>query len=262
MIGSRQCLFCDNSADTKEHLWPDWILRILKGARPIRQVLGKSPPNEFHGDVRIRCVCRGCNGGWMSSLEETVKPFLSQLIHGASLALDARQQELTSIWALKVAMVLETVNTTTARCYARNECEQLRVNSLIPERSMIWLGRISESGVFAAGTYLWLYVDDLPEPHYGCVTTLTVGHLAIQVLTAHFSAQYQSVTMQVRCLGGEFWNDALIGICPAPGRSVSWPPALTFTPRGPLRFVELRDRFKTGTSMWKRNCTYEKDGAD
>src|SRR5216683_917070 len=68
----KQCLFCDNVADTKEHLWSDWILQGLKRVHPIRQVIQKSEPREFYGDVRIKCACSTCNHGWMTDLENSV----------------------------------------------------------------------------------------------------------------------------------------------------------------------------------------------
>jgi hypothetical protein len=101
------CLFCDNQADTKEHLWPDWALQGLNRVHPIRQVIQKSEPKEFHGDVRMKCVCAGCNHGWMSDLENSVRPVVGAMVQDIAVTIDVEAQGTISRWVTKTAMVLE-----------------------------------------------------------------------------------------------------------------------------------------------------------
>ena len=63
----RQCLFCDQPANTKEHVWPDWILERLKGERKII-VAGERDgrPLRVTGikpELKARFVCATCNNG-------------------------------------------------------------------------------------------------------------------------------------------------------------------------------------------------------
>jgi hypothetical protein len=242
---ARQCLFCSNAASTKEHLWADWILRSLSPrTEPIRAVIGKSAPKEFHGDVRIKCVCAQCNHGWMSALEATVKPFVGAMIHDISLTLTTEQQKPIAIWVTKTAMVLEATMRKDAQFYTRNECEELRLHSVIPDRSLLWLGRISQSGVFASGTHIWLQDNVGKAACDGQVATFTVGHLAIQILTIRIPPQNRPQLVRTVCRDGP-WDNSLLGIYPT-NQTVTWPPRLAFDVRGPLFFAALRDRWKLG----------------
>jgi hypothetical protein len=244
---SRQCLFCPNPADSKEHLWPDWILQSLKHRVPIRQNIGKSPAKDFSGPVRIKCVCRKCNSGWMSQLEGRAKPIIGALMHDVSFTLDRTQQETVSAWVVKTAMILEATDMRTRTpCYTQHECEQLRLHSSIPTRSMGWLGRFSASGLLATGTDIWLDIGEVPKAARGCVTTIVVGHLALQVLTAHIPQQYDGRAFDITCIGNS-WEDLLVDIWPTSLR-VTWPPKLSFTNGGPRPVISLRDRWKYGTA--------------
>lgn len=241
---SRPCLFCPNAATTKEHLWSDWILKSIPPRKhPIRATIGKAAPREFYGDIRVRCVCGPCNHGWMSALESMVKPFVGAMIHDLSISITPEQQKTIAVWALKTAMVLEaTISQAGHRLYTRSDCEQLRTHSVIPDRSLLWLGRISESGVFASGTHIWL-VDNVTRSCDGQVSTFTVGHLAMQVLTIH--APQNAGPVQTICRAGP-WDESLLGIYPA-NQMVKWPPPLSFSVRsGSVLFAQLRDRWKIG----------------
>jgi hypothetical protein len=242
----RQCLSCPNPAVAKEHLWAESILKTLApSVHPMRAVIGKSAPVEFRGDVQIRCVCHGCNNGWMSTLEGTVKTTVGAMIHDISVALSRDDQMAISRWAMKTAMVLEaTIHKDGQRLYTRNECEQLRLHSAIPGRSLMWLGRISDTGLFASGTHVWLDNNLGGATCDGQVATFTIDHLVIQVLTIHIREDDGKPARTV-CRSGP-WDDSLIGIYPF-NQVVIWPPRLTFSTNRPLLFTELRDRWKIGT---------------
>jgi hypothetical protein len=191
--------------------------------------------------VTIKCVCDQCNNGWMSDLEGSVKPFVGAMIHDIALTLTIEHQKLIAVWTTKMAMVLKaTIRHRGHQLYSNRECERLRLESAIPDRSLIWLGRISDSGLFASGTHVWLK-GNFAETYDGQVSTFTVGHLAIHVLTIHVGSPNPMHTI---CRNGP-WDESLLGIYPA-NQTVTWPPHLTFGVRGPLFFASLRDRWKIG----------------
>jgi hypothetical protein len=80
------CLFCrqalTKSMATNEHVIARWLLRQLRiGDRAIRLAgwqRGKQPSLRSHSWSRlvISDVCVNCNSGWLSDLENEVKPFL------------------------------------------------------------------------------------------------------------------------------------------------------------------------------------------
>src|ERR1019366_8129238 len=101
-----KCLFCDNEADSEEHLWPAWILRYQGIALPyVKTIENLVPVSIYVPDVKAKAVCDPCNTGWMSRLETKVGPILKPLIRDISFTLDKRQQEILTRWSAKTGMV-------------------------------------------------------------------------------------------------------------------------------------------------------------
>jgi len=174
---------------------------------------GSSAPVEFSGDVKIKCVCYECNHGWMSDLENRIKPNVSGMVHDLSVSLTIEDQRGIALWAVKTAMVLQgAIAQGRTRFYTTQECEQLRVSSLIPERTLIWVGRLSESALFAAGTHIWQQ-DNLGVTHSGHAATFIVGYLIFQVLSIRVGPQYYGKAARTVCRDGP-WDDSLFGIYP------------------------------------------------
>src|SRR6266851_8074507 len=75
----RSCIFCEGRANSKEDAWPLWLLRRLgvTEAGIIEGQLGKQAPTTWrtaHAKLTVRFVCTSCNNGWMSQLQQRVKP--------------------------------------------------------------------------------------------------------------------------------------------------------------------------------------------
>ena len=98
-----------------EHVFPDWILRHFrigdqvispqawKGTSVVSAVR-RHPLAAF----RLGGICAGCNNGWMSALEQNVKPSLLALSKGERHLSDLThlEQRTLSRWAAKTALVL------------------------------------------------------------------------------------------------------------------------------------------------------------
>jgi hypothetical protein len=63
------CIFCGAPADSREHLFPDWVgeeFRRRFGPVDVRDRTG--PYGTIIGapkvNIRIKCVCADCNNGW------------------------------------------------------------------------------------------------------------------------------------------------------------------------------------------------------
>ncbi len=215
---------------------------------PIRHSIGKSRPALLATpELKSMCVCRECNNGWMSCLESTSKPLIGSLMHDVSLWLQTAQQSAVAAWSMKTAMVVESV----ARhgrtpCYSRQQRERLRADSLIPMRTNIWLARFSGSSIGAFGSDIWLDLEGVPKAANGCAITLIIGHLAIQILSAHVRPEYNDSAIEVRPMDGP-WDRLLARIWPV-GSTVIWPPAMTFTNHGTLCIAKLLNRWKIGNA--------------
>lgn len=88
------CLFCENPAGNREHLWPKWI-HERKNFGPIRHKIGNRP-EKIVGDPEqtIKTVCSVCNNGWMSQLEDENKPIIASMFSDLTIPLDEGQQAL------------------------------------------------------------------------------------------------------------------------------------------------------------------------
>ena len=118
----RQCLFCENSADSLEHVLPQWLLRALAPDSAGRMPAKSGFFHEFDGysmtrdldslSFKTRRVCAKCNNGWMAELEGDVQLFLSPLVEDAaadfpssSITRLQENAECLSVWLAKTALL-------------------------------------------------------------------------------------------------------------------------------------------------------------
>ena len=245
---AKQCLFCANEANSKEHLWSDWILQRL-GTQPTRIKIGKAPPTTMdHSVVEVRCVCSlPCNGGWMSALESENIPVIGRLMESTPTPLDAAQQTSLALWAVMKAMVLDAVNAKKrGHFFTRNECEALRLHRRIPDQTGVEIGAYVRKGYSADGTIIWLDFPNAPKAAKVSVTTFVIGHLVIQVVTAHPEPEHKNTRVgNIGIRDGE-WNKLLFPIWPIGTRPVTWPPQMTFSNSGPSSIATLQNRWRIG----------------
>jgi hypothetical protein len=249
---TRSCIFCGRTADSKEHLWPAWIHRRVRTRESVRTQIGKTPHAwTTNPEIKIKSVCTDCNNGWMSALENRSIPTLGSLVQDLTVPLDAAQQELISIWAVKTIMVLESADETRTLFYTAAERQNMMSNETIPAATSIpalttiWIGRYFGNALHAGGTDFKIYPSDvIPEGGNGSVGTIIVGHLCIQVLTLRFSPKNGDGAVTVNPKKGR-WDELLLCIWPAT-KSVTWPPALNFTNTGDFSIATLMDRWRIG----------------
>lgn len=78
----------------------------------IVEMEGQEQSVEFRGErlpftTEVRCVCKGCNEGWMHELETSAEPILAPLIQGKSQGWHEWRQAIAATWAFKTAIMLE-----------------------------------------------------------------------------------------------------------------------------------------------------------
>jgi hypothetical protein len=186
----------------------------------------------------------------MSILETGCIPLIGCLAQDISTPLDNSHQSLLTVWALKTAMVTDSTNKTTRNLfYEKGEREALRTNYTIPARTKVWIGRASKSSLAAIGTDIWLDLLPTRKVAKGSVTTIVVGHLAIQVLSIHVlpNIVHDGAITAVQPKPGR-WDESLAPVWPIGSRPVTWPPKLTFDTQrgGPISIAALVDRWKMG----------------
>jgi hypothetical protein len=115
---ARVCIFCGVKADSYEHVFPDWINNVVLGeefeSQHVQVEYGEVAKQRSYqtnkaASLRAKIVCEVCNGGWMSDLEREASALLEPLMRGVRTTLDMPQQLLAAQWAIKTAMVGETI---------------------------------------------------------------------------------------------------------------------------------------------------------
>jgi hypothetical protein len=240
------CIFCPSPADSKEDLFPRWILRRVNTREPLRRQVGTAPP-EITDDqeVRIPCVCQECNNTWMSRMETTVKKFMGPMIDDFSLTLDRQYQQNLSEWAVKCAMCIDTLDAR-PRFFTESECKAFRQKRTIPDRTLVFAARFTGRSLDTNGVEFTLIEpgtgDLLVRGH---VFTVMVGHLVLQVLSWHPEPQHKDKTVRLRATDGP-WDRLAIQVWPNEKKVQNWPPVMSLsTVVGVTHYGYFRERFRS-----------------
>jgi len=243
------CIFCSNPANSKEDMFPRWILERVKTREPLSRRIGDTRPVVTEEqEVRIPCVCGACNNGWMSRLERKCKPIIGSLLEDLSLALDAQHRKFLSEWALKTAMVCDACGGR-ARFFTDAECHAFKSNNRqIPDGTGVWAGRFTGRTLSAIGGEFSLDSPTTKGVGRGYVFTVCVGHLIFQVLSLHKQPEIATVTITASPIK---WETFLISLWPPlkpKTQKLTWPPqnnfALDENPNlGNLHYARLVDRW-------------------
>ena len=112
---ARACIFCGGTKMSKQHIWPAWAARMLNEVGPWRHVTQierdgeRLEPRSWLRDPfeeTTKAVCRACNNGWMSALEDRAKPHLEAMLRLQTQELHPEGQRTLAAWALQTALIL------------------------------------------------------------------------------------------------------------------------------------------------------------
>jgi len=115
-MSDRRCLFCGATVGgaerAREHVVPEWLRLHLDAndemvyqatAATSDRLIDQEREHALSAFVEGQ-VCRPCNNGWMSALENEAKPFLIPLIAGeSSLGLNDSARRVLARWTAKTA---------------------------------------------------------------------------------------------------------------------------------------------------------------
>lgn len=216
---ARTCLFCNATESlTDEHIWPKWVSREL-------QSMGKTLANR-PGEKRARAsidvtvpVCRSCNNGWLSTLENDTANVLRRMLWGEFLALNRRAQDLLATWATKTAFLIDRISDPVV---SRGFPMELAIERRPPPGIRVFLAAYrGERAAYASKTALSLGTEHAAEPN-GFVATFSACKVAFQVLGC-FVQDFEFRDGRGR--------EALVQLWPSEGDAV-WPPELVTTDAG------------------------------
>jgi hypothetical protein len=179
----RVCIFCQERASTKEDVWPQWLTKRfpLSDTSRMEAELGSRNlgnwPNKKPKLLRVGCVCKKCNSGWMSQLEGQVKPVIESILDDRIKVVDISSQALIAVWAVKTAMALEALNPNRKWFYTDDQRRGLRMVSAIPERTSVWIAKcVGQPNIYSAAKDLRTACGQNEIHAY--VTTMAFGSLA------------------------------------------------------------------------------------
>ena len=107
-----------------------------KGPLPAAKVVHGHPIT-----TKIKAVCRTCNNGWMSQVEQRAQPFIEPMISGRNVVLDATAQLAVTEWIILKIMVWECSQPEETRVYGRDQTLEFAQTRQIAGNVQIWLLR-------------------------------------------------------------------------------------------------------------------------
>lgn len=246
MTPRQLCLFCDNTADSKEDVLPVWIQEKLGGKkRPVVTGFYGYHPILAQGvkpSVKTRCVCSDCNLGWMCRLESEARPILGPLMEDIHLPLDRERKRIIAKWSVKTAMTMTALNRRQRQnFYYRHECIRFQQSWTFPRHTRIWLGRYggrADGGLY--GVEGWDRNPKDPKVTHFYISTIVFKHVIVQVLSIHVWDYLEGSTIAIPRYGGP-WEESLLDLSST--KNLFWPPPLSFTDDGNLPLTRLIYRF-------------------
>lgn len=120
-MANKKCIFCKGRGMSKEHFWPAWLSSHFNKTSSCKHTSefhlseGKAPfvlrtKNERSGKLitkKFRVVCRSCNNGWMSLLDEKVKPMLISMLENKDITFSEEDLLILSRWVVMKVIVAE-----------------------------------------------------------------------------------------------------------------------------------------------------------
>lgn len=229
----RQCLFCENVANSNEHMWPYWMRsKFQRNAHDTAIETNHyiTASGSYHPDSRpvhghpttrkVKAVCRPCNNGWMSALEDEAKPMLAQMLSGNRIVLDELAQRTLVDWVVMKMMVWE-VTDDRGRVFTRPETLAFATSRTLPVTLRIWLFRTrlpnfahitrTFTSLFAVGESIDGSVANIPNTQ---AMFFGVGQLVIWVVQSSIEG-FDPIAHRQR-LARPLW--------PMFRRNLAWPP--------------------------------------
>jgi hypothetical protein len=244
MTAPTKCIFCGSPNITKEHIFSRWTHKHM-GARKRGRAISHTGTVYLDKDNRrlaklpgavrdwqVKCVCGGthltCNGGWMKSIEDRVKPILTPLILGQAATVFPEDQAIIATWAvLKVVVAEHDQNSHVTTHWTQRRW--LRDRKSAPKGWGVWIGHFQRkhwkpewiSTVFLIQTprRLARYGLRLPTFYNASATTQVIGNLFIQVV--HFPPPDRLI----RGLKFPPTEGSILRIWPPSPYYLRWPPS-------------------------------------
>jgi hypothetical protein len=233
------CIFCDEQFGpgrkrSQEHAAPKWCAKLVPDQGPaqhdvvVEEADGTTIENNGLRDPFTTVagdVCEPCNTGWMHELEDSCEVLLGHLIQGHARKIRFWRQMLAATWAVKTALVWESVYPR-LRTIPPDVFHTLHRTQRAEARQQVWLGQFAGAEPYSfrrgAGHVIDAEGSDNPDGAHGYLVALTVGQLAL-IVYGHVMP-----VPAYRTLPSEF-ESKLVHIWRPTLEVAYWPPPETLT---------------------------------
>lgn len=228
-----KCAFCNNEAESGEHLWDNWLNEALpKKTRfnASKRLSINSKPIQFVSvglNEKVPVVCPNrCNGGWMCDLTAEVRERFSEtIVEGKPFSLSLRDSTLLAAFTFMKAAVMD-YGYGDEVFFTRLDRKRLRVSLAIPPLARMWIAAYQGSARYSFVSNHYRVDADAPGPLHGmqffCYTYI-LGNLALQFHAPRWKDIRDRSKPLVALAPNDFWRPATIKLWPYPGK-VHWPP--------------------------------------
>jgi hypothetical protein len=207
---SETCIYCGKEAGSEEHVFPQWLRERFKGAGTLEHKVNINEPVRLMRriqDVRItvRSVCKKCNNGWMSNLQNKAKPIIEGLLDETNTTLSLEDARTLTSWAVMTVMCMETRNERPFWLYRELDRTLFYASKEIPKNTEVWIAYwVNSPGPFFEGK------NGQAKDSDGHVSTFGFGNLIFQVL--HIVPKGGGTPQAGRITIDDHWEKFLIPI--------------------------------------------------
>lgn len=232
-----RCIFCNGFGLTKEHVFPDWMrtvfTRLPTDTHTFYDIdyvdlptIGTVPlPSRRTGQgqvgsKKVKVVCRACNNGWLSQLEQNAKPLLTEVLNGRQRTFSVADQKLLATWIVKTTMTAEFWRPKEI-AIKQPEREEFRLKMEPSSRWQIWGALYIGTKLQAGAIYhhgVGIYLPPNPVRVGVKNTQYTVMGIG-RFLAINLSSEQEGLTFGMN----PQLDVALIRLWPPIGTPVSWP---------------------------------------
>jgi hypothetical protein len=190
----------------REHIWGKWLREFVRSDtnkhRMQHTTIGRPGTlTTRKGDLRagepllsnMRIVCKACNSGWMSRIQNDAKPFLIPLIRGQRAVLNQKAQKAILAWCAMATITGDYLpRDATATAISQGERDWFRDHGVPPDNWKIWIGNYRrQKGIWNHYVVPILAAEDVPQGTTDGLaqpntqsTTFVVGDLLVHVLSS------------------------------------------------------------------------------
>lgn len=212
----------DEPNDTREH---EVVHRYTDPVTGKKRVMKRAKTFA----LTSRKVCGECNGGWLSQLEERVKPLMAAFASNTPVILDADQQADLALWGAVASLIAMSLDLGAAD-FADPDIARAIHRTRRPTPGMdIWLGANSHGEMGWFGSHS-LNLPHAPEHRGAWGATITFGYAVIHVVSHDLPNQRMRLKHDAHRSLRRIWGSRT---------QVAWPPNLRLRPHdlSPLAMV-------------------------